>query len=128
MFERLATKLAVRLLSIAALSVESRNLLTAKVLDAVGALPLHDILTVHDGEIRVNGVPLEYDQAVRLREGAKQALANPTLKLVWDQVRYSSFVGGVSTGGSPQDILFYRTAIWNGEQERAWLRVLAGTE
>ena len=127
MLLRFVVPLVVKLLARRRLDVRERNLLTSAVLDRIGALPLRDIISVNEqGFLLVNGVLLEPTQAQVLREEAKKALANKANKLVWDQVRYSAFVGGVSQGASPEDILFYRTAIWNGEQVRNYLRVLAG--
>lgn len=124
--ERFVVRLVCRLLK-RDLSVENKNLLTTTIVEKIGALPLRDMIVITESaEILVNGVPLEYDQAVRLREGAKTALTNPALKLVWDQVRYEAFVGSASVGRTPEDLYFYRTAIWNGEQERKYLRILAG--
>jgi hypothetical protein len=128
MFGRIATKLAVWLLGRAAISVEDRNLLTAALLEKVNAFPLRDIITGSEsGEILVNGAPLDTDVLVKMRETAKVALENNALKLVWDQMLYRSLLGSV-TGVKPEDILFYRTAMWNGEQERRYLRILAGEE
>lgn len=129
MWQRLAVRLFLKLFGLQSLSVESRNLLTVSLLDRIGALPIRDIIALSESnQLLVNGVPLEYDVAIKLREGAKAALNNPALKLVWDQVRYTAFVGGVSTSEKSLDLYFYKTAIWNGEQERNWLRVLAGTQ
>ena len=125
---RIATKLAVWLLGRAAISVEDRNLLTSAILEKVSATPLRDIITASEsGEILVNGAPLDTDVLVKMRETAKVALENNALKLVWDQMLYRSLLGSV-TGKAPEDILFYRTAMWNGEQERRYLRILAGEE
>lgn len=126
MRERLAVKLAVWLFKAPTLSIESRNLLTVYLLERLGALAIRDTIEISENGLLVNGVPLEYDAALKLREGAKAALQNQALQLVWNQVRYSAFVGSASTGTTPIDLYFFRTAIWNGEQERNWLRVLAG--
>lgn len=127
MLERVAIKLAIKLLKMTTLSVESRNLLTSQVLETLGAVPIRDTISIStSGEILVNGVPPDYDVFLKLREGAQLALENTAMQLVWNQVRYTSLVGSATQGSTPTDIYFYRVAIWIGEQERNWLRILAG--
>lgn len=106
---------------------EERNSLVTHILDNLGVIPLRDIIQVNDrGEILINNVLLGYEDAQKLKEGAIAALKNQTMRLVWDQIRYECFKGGVSQGEKPSDLYFYRTALWNGEQERKYLRLLAG--
>ena len=124
---RIVFRMVLWLLKQHTLSVEEKNLLSTTILEKIGALPIRDIISLSENnEILVNGVPLEYDKFTQLREEAKKALLNPAMRLTWDQVRYESFKGGASVGQTPEDIFFFRTAIWNGEQERKWLRILAG--
>lgn len=111
----------------APLSREERALYTGSLLSALDGSPIRDIILINEqGELLVNGRPLTPEELGAYGKMAKGILENPFMKLIWDQVRYTSFKGGVSEGTNPESIVFYRTALWFGEQERAWLRLLAG--
>lgn len=110
----------------APLSREERALYTGFLLDALDGAPVRDIILVNEqGELLVNGRSLTPEELGAYGKMAKGLLDHPLLKLIWDQIRYSCFKGGVSGGKDQDSILFYRTALWFGEQERAWLRLLA---
>lgn len=128
MFTRIVVRLVVWLLDKANLTIDQRNLLTGKLLDTMGSsTPLRDIIRIdEEGTLLVKGSPLTPYEARQYLEGAKSALNNATLQLIWDQIRYECFKGGVSNGAKPEDILFYRTALWNGERERFYLSLFEG--
>lgn len=128
MYTRIVVRLAVWLLDKVELSIDQRNLLTGKLLDQLGArTPLRDIIRIdEEGTLLVNGNPLTPYEARQYHEGAKSALNNATMRLIWDQIRYECFKGGVSNGAKPEDIMFYRTALWNGERERFFLALFEG--
>lgn len=111
----------------APLSQEERALYTGSLLTALDGSPVRDIILINEqDELLVNGRPLTPEELGAYGKMAKGILDHPLMKLIWDQVRYTSFKGGVSEGMNSDSILFYRTALWFGEQERAWLRLLAG--
>lgn len=109
------------------LSKEDRALFTGYLLDALDGVPIRDILLENEqGELLVNGRPLTTEELVAYQKMATGLLDNFVLKNIWDQIRYVSFKRGVSEGNNPDSILFYRVALWFGEQERQWLRLFAG--
>lgn len=107
------------------LSVEERNLITGVLLDSLGAVPLRDILYADDTLV-VDGTPIDDLQAARnLRESADAALTNRALSLIREQVKYESFNAAARTAADAKDLLFYRAALWWGEQVEKKLRFLA---
>lgn len=122
-------KSVIAALGRADLSIEDRALLTTAVLDKLVALPIRDIITVDEKKsIFVNGKPLDFEQAVQLRESARGALANHAMRLVRQQVLYAAVVAGVHKVESPAQMFFSRAAIWFGKEEEALLRMLAGED
>lgn len=110
-------------------TVAERNLYTGILLDKVKALPLHDIISKNDaGEILVSGQTLDIDKARMLMESAKAALMNQSLKIVRERVLWSAVQQGLAKGLAPDELLFFRAAIWFGEEETKHLRILAGLE
>lgn len=123
----LAVKWAIFVLDRANLSVKHRNLLTGHLLKSLNASPLNAILELNEnGQIdSINGRPLDIEKIVQLREGAASALSNRTLSLIREQVQYESFVAAASKAHIPEDLLFYRAALWWGQRMEAYLKLLA---
>jgi hypothetical protein len=121
----IATKLACFLLRRTNLSVENRSLLTACLLDRLGALPFRDIIQRNENEMLVNGVPLDYETARALNESAKAALNNSALKVVWDSVAFLAVNNGIHKAETERQIFWARAALWWGQQERTILEELA---
>lgn len=110
----------------AKLSQEDRMLLTNQLLSTVGGLPLHATLTVDEaGRLLIRGVPLEYEQAVILRESANNILRSPSWKLVKEQVLYEAISKGVHEALNNDQVLFGKAAIWFGQQQENMLKILA---
>jgi len=111
------------------LTLTQRNLFTNLILDKLDAFPLHDIIKNSDeGEILINGQPLDVEKATVLKESASAALNNKALALVREQVTWTSISGSLHNGDSPEKISFYRAAIWWGQQVEKHLKVLAQHE
>lgn len=126
MWSKLVAKLAVRALNMTILSVEDRNLLTAAILNTLQALPLHAILEQDEsGAMIVQGKPLDVEKGRQLRDGAAAALRNPALLLIREQITYTAFVGASITSKIPEDLLFYRAALWWGQETEKLLKLLA---
>ena len=117
----------LKYLSKASLSREDRILYTGQLLEALDGALVKDIILVNEqGELLVNGRPLTAQERSAYAKIAQAALENPVMKLIWEQIRYVCFKEGVSKGNNADSIIFYRTALWYGEQERLWLRLFAG--
>ena len=129
MWGKFVAKLATSALRRADLSIESRNLLTTAVLKELGALPLHDMITTNqEGNLLVNGRPLDLESARILRESARAALENQAFKFVREQVLFNSVVLGVHKAETDKQMYFARASIWWGQEEDKILRILAQSE
>lgn len=106
-------------------SIEERNLYTGILLEKVSALPLSAIITVSENGTLINGAPVDFEKARVLQARADSALTNEAVKLCREQVRWVSVLNGLATGLKPEDLLFYRAAIWYHDQLTAHLRLLA---
>lgn len=120
MWGRLATKLVVWLLRNGRLSNENRQLLTAELLDRLGALPLHASIRIDElGNWFVRGRPLTLERAHKLHQGAKAMLKNYTRTFVQEQVRFMAIQKGVHENVSPEQGLFAKAALWAMQEEQA---------
>lgn len=129
MWSRLAVWLASKLLSGVSLSTTQRNLLTAAVLDKLGALPFRDILTITgSGQLLLQGRSLDIEKVRQLQESAKAALQSQALLLIREQVAFTAVTNGVHKAEDEKQILFARAALWWGQQEHSMLRLLAQEE
>ncbi len=111
------------------LTLNQRNSLIVHILDDLGALPIHGIIsTSDDGEILINGRSLDIEKAKQLRESARIVLDSVAFKVVNQEVSYSAVVGGVHKAVLSEDMYFYRSAIWFGQQFEKMLKMLAQRE
>lgn len=111
------------------LNIEQRTQLVGAILDANNAVPLFDIITEgHEGNgIMLGGVQLPSDAARGLRESARTLLNNPARRYVIEQVASIAGRRGISQATKPEDLIFYRAALWWGGQELAIYKALAET-
>lgn len=123
----LIVRIVIWLLKHKNLSLEDGAALTKEIVNVFEGAPIRDIITQDEmGVIYFDGKPLgSVEKAYALRDAARAALDNQALKLVWEQTLYTCFKTGVSEGDSVAKIMFSKTAIWNGENERNLLRILA---
>lgn len=111
------------------LSVQDRIVLTNTLLEQLGALPFSAIIKVSDsGHITVRDKPLDAELYGSLKESAKAALENPAIQLMWEANAFEAVEFGVHQGLNEYHLLFAKTALWNGQQERKFLKELAGTQ
>ncbi len=108
------------------LSLEEKNRLIAHILTNLHALPISSIITTNEaGEILLNGSSLSLEKVRLLRESARTALSNPALKIINQEVLFSAVTGGLHKAITPEDLYFYRAAIWFSQQLEAQLKILA---
>lgn len=126
MINRLSVKLVNWLLNKSNLTLEQRNSIVRHILTNLHGLPIASIISVGEsGEILINNSPLDLEKAKQLRESAKIALDNLSLRLVSQEVLFTAIVGGLHKATNPEDLYFYRVAIWYGQQLEAQLKILA---
>lgn len=117
---------AIELIKSKDLTIQERNLCTGIILDRLEALPLASIITIDEsGTTLIHGQALDIDKARMLYEAASAALDNKAEKLIDQQVLWAAITGGLHNGDSPEKLLFYRAAIWFGQQREAQLKILA---
>jgi hypothetical protein len=108
------------------LTLVQRNKIVINILDNLVGLPISGIISVNDeGEILINGRSLEIEQVKLLRESARLALENTALKIVNQEVQYAAIVGGIHKCIMPEDLYFYRAALWCSQQQKIQLEILA---
>lgn len=108
------------------LTNEERQMLTAMLLDRLGALPLHaKIIVDGTGKVIVNGRSLEPDFAHQLKQAAVAMERNAARKLVRDTVVYMAILDGVHRNINPEMGLFAKAAIWFHQQEDELYKKLA---
>lgn len=108
------------------LSLKDRNKLISYILEDLHALPISSIISVSDGgELLLNGRSLDLEKAKQLRESARLALDNVSFKVVNQEVLFMAVVGGLHKALSPEDLYFYRAAIWFGQRLEEQLKILA---
>lgn len=130
MLTRVAIKLLLWLLPRAEFTQKDRALCTGLLLRNLGALPIRDIILYDEKkqQLLVDGSPLKANEAATIMEISRNILDNSLMNKIWNQIKYECLKRGVSEGNNPDSIMFYRAAIWFGEQERNWLRMFAGDD
>lgn len=95
-------------------------------MDNLQSLPISSIITTNEeGEILLNGSSLDIEKIRLLRESARIALDNPALKIINQEVLFIAVTGGLHKAVTPEDLYFYRAAIWFGQQLESQLKILA---
>lgn len=126
MFSKIVTKLTVFALRHKKLNTEQKNECVNALLDNLHALPIRSIISYNEqGTLLVNGKQVELEIAQRLREGAKRMLDNPARMIVRDQVAWLAVNVGIHQGNTLEQIMFAKTALWNGQEEDKLYKQLA---
>lgn len=100
------------------LTNEERQMLTAMLLDRLGALPLHAKIRVDGtGKVSVNGRSLDIETADRLKQAAVAMQNNAARNLVRETVAFMAIVDGVHKNVSPDMGLFAKAALWFLQEE-----------
>lgn len=127
--EETGTQIAVRLLREQTITPQERQLLTAALLDKLGALPIRARISVDStGRILVDNKALTAATAVRLRRSARSLLTNFARTFVQDTVAFLAIKQGVHQNTSPEQGLFAKAILWQHHEEQELYRLLAGNE
>ena len=111
------------------LSTAERNAIVIHILGSLNAVPLSAIIeTDAQGQLLIEGKPVDVERGVVLMRHAQMARSNKALNLIRTQVQYEAFLGAGHTARTPEDLLFYRAAIWWGQREDHYLALLAPRE
>lgn len=129
MLSRFASWFACALLRSTVLTDTDRTKLSRVLMGELGALPLKEIIEVdREGNIFMNGELADPAVVKKLSNSAMGALQSYALKFVHDQVMFEAVKLGVHTVETERQMGFARAAIWYGQQETKWLKILAGTD
>lgn len=129
MWGRLVTKLVIVLLKDSRLDNEHRQLLTAALLDRLGALPINAKVVIDDvHKVFINGRPITLNAAKKLHEGSKAMVKNFARKVVREQVTFMAVHKGVHENISPEQGLFAKAALWVMQEEDELYRRFAAVE
>lgn len=128
MWSRLVTRVVIYVLGSTRVSLEDKNLLTGLILDKLQAAPLRAILETDEetGVLLVGGKSIDIEKGKQLMSAAQGALRNPALNLIREQVVHEAFIGAAVKSQHPYDLVFYRAALWWGQQVDIHLKKLAG--
>jgi hypothetical protein len=111
------------------LSIAHRTKLTGAILDGLNAVPLRDVITFQqDGTLLIDGMEVDYEKAIKLRESARAMRDNQARQLVRDQISVIAGTRGVVQGDTPEKLYFYRAALWAMQSEQELYNQLAGDE
>lgn len=110
------------------ISKEDRMLLTATVLNRVGGIPLHGIISLDgEGNLLIRGAKQTPESLISLRESADALQNNQAWKLIHEHVLYQAVSVGALEGVDMDQVLFSRAGIWFAQREQEWASLLAGT-
>lgn len=127
-FASIGVKIAVLLLRLP-LDMHQRTTLVGAILRSNNAVGLSELIRVDDANrLIVDGEYVDHEKAVQLREGARYALDNATLRLIREHVASMAGKRGVAEGDTPEKLYFYRAALWWGMMEQKFLEILAARE
>jgi hypothetical protein len=127
MLSKIATKLAMFVLNYTDLSDKDRSVLTARILDKLGALPIRDIIQVNaEGQLLINGRIVDMETARALQDSAQGLLENTAFKLINEQTIFASVNTAVHKAETEKQVLFGRAAIWYGQIQMKFIKLLAG--
>jgi hypothetical protein len=118
-------KFALWVIQHSKLTIAERTLCTGVILDKLEALPLSAILSDSDEGILINGKPLDFDKLQVLRNSAKAAIENQAINLIAEQVVWIATDRVIRKALTPEELYFYRAAIWFSEQMKQQLQSLA---
>lgn len=106
-------------------TLEERVELSTAILDNLSALPLRAIIQDSEQGILINGKLADLPTLQTLRESAHQALSNKALDFIGQQVEFIAVQRGVHQATKPEDLYFYRAALWFSQQLKEHLQILA---
>lgn len=122
-------QMAVRLLKEQDLKIEDRMLLTAAILDKLGAIPTRARITVDaTGKILIDGKAISVEKAVRLRQSARTLLKNFARNFVQNTVEFLAVKEAIHNNVNSEQALFAKAIFWQHDEERKLYERLAGVE
>lgn len=107
------------------LSIQSRIQLTNTILDVL-SMKSDTISVDPQGNLMVNGRPIDFESARLLRESARAMQNSMARNVIRNAVTQSAVEMAFHNGDTPEKMFFGRAAIWYSQQEDTWIGLLAG--
>lgn len=124
--KRLAVKFAVWLLK-QNLSLKDRATLLNAIHEKLATLPLRRIIQISDdGSLIIRGKKLEHEEERLIRNSAQALKHNRAFGLIQDEVLYTAHSFGVNDTTIFEQIYASKMAVWWGQEEHKYLKILIG--
>lgn len=108
------------------LSIEDRNLLTAAIIDKLGALPVRARITTDEAQqVFIDGRPLKFEVARKLKQSARALKRNFARKFVQETIAFMAIKQGIHIALSPEQVLFAKAVLWQHNEEQMLYETLA---
>lgn len=121
--------IAVQLLKNASLTIEERLLLTAALLDKLGAIPTRARIAADaTGRILIDGQAMSVEKATRLRSSARSLLKNFARNFVQNTIEFMAVKEAIHNNTSSEQALFAKAIFWQHHEEQELYLALAGSE
>lgn len=95
-------------------------------LEGVSPTTVRDVIFFDEnGYMWINGKIADHGTAMALRESAKIALDSPVQTLIHEQIKYRAFVSAANKAETTDDLVFFKSAVWNEQYRQDLLEQLA---
>lgn len=115
------TQRIIKQLNSADLSLEDRAALTTALFDKLKTLPLEDAIIIEPNKITISGKELDIDQIINFKDSCIALKDNFARKVLHEQIRYLATNLGIYKAATLEDIIFYKAALWNLNQQELLL-------
>ena len=99
------------------LSIEDRTAIVTALLEKSSVLPLKDSIVITSDSIKINDKPLDMEQILNFRESAIVLKDNFARSVIRSQIRYLATNLGIYKSVTLDELMFYKSALWNLQQE-----------
>ena len=99
------------------LSIEDRTAIVTALLEKSSVLPLKDSIVITSDSIKINDKPLDMEQILNFRESAIVLKDNFARSVIRNQIRYLATNLGIYKSVTLDELMFYKSALWNLQQE-----------
>src|SRR3990167_5181391 len=110
---KLTTKIALAILKRKNVPLEDKTALSGALVEHFEIQQFQDVIKLNEqGQIEIQGKPVDMEMARKLRESAQATLDSTVRKLVRDHVDFLAITLGVHNGDTNEKMYFSRAALW----------------
>lgn len=99
------------------LPLEDKSALLSAIQDKLKILPLEDSLIIEPNKITIRGNVLDIDQIIKFKDSCMALKENYAFNVIREQVKYLAVNLGIYKSTSMEDLIFYKAALFNINQE-----------